>query len=132
MGAGYGKKQASLIGGRGTGNVGANLTRYYNPSGSGPLAAELQARMRVPFDCIVNHLNTRSVNPPGVGETYVYTLMVNGIASAMTVTCVNPNEIAGPSLVPVALAAQDDITIRLVTSAAAAVSEHLFSFEVNT
>jgi len=131
MGADYKKCHRSVIGGMTATAIAAGLTRYQMVFGGPQMANLLDAQMRMPFPCHITNLNVRSQVPPGVGETYDYAIFVNGIITALTLQIAGAVDVAaGPDADIVGIAAQDEIQIRIVTSGAAANSQHIWSFEV--
>lgn len=133
MGADYRKAPKQVIGAQSGNTLIPNVTRYANPGGSVFHAAEGDARMRIPFDCVIRLLYCRSEFPPGAGDTYTYTIMVNGIASILTAQIAGAAAVEGNDLVnAVAVAAGDELTIRVVTSVGAAQGYHLWSWEILT
>lgn len=133
MGADYKKKQSSIIGGYNPTVQGANTQRFYFPYGSDGRIAEADARMFVPFDCILTHFYSRAGAPPGAGETFDYVVLLNGNVTALALQIAGAvNQTAGPDLSGVAILAGEEICIRIITSAGAAVNYHMWSLEVNT
>lgn len=67
---------------------------------------------------------------PGVGQTFVYTVEVNGVATAITVTVSGAITVTGYDSTNVAsVALGDRVTVSVVTSAGAAVQSHQVSFD---
>lgn len=64
---------------------------------------------------------------PGVGQTFTYALMKNGVATSMTFTISGASATSGQSSSnSVAVAPTDYIELRVITSAGAAVAKHRF------
>ena len=130
MGADYEKASHSVIGGKGSATVGANLTRYQNPFGGPISAAEIDGRHYMPFDCVITDFFVRSEAPPVGVETFTYTIMLNGAPTALTLVITGAAVTAGPDVDFVAVADGDEISLRIVTSLNATVVTHAMSLEV--
>lgn len=86
----------------------------------------------IPFNATIKNLYVYSGGAPGAGQTYTYTMMVNN--SAQTVTCQISGAASNSSndtTHSFTVSAGDRVVVRLVTSATAADSSHIFSFEVD-
>lgn len=82
---------------------------------------------------ILRNLIASSSLAPGVGETFVYTVMVNGVPTALTVTISGAVQVWGSDLVnAVRVIVGDYVSLQLVTSAAASVTVHIASFSLET
>lgn len=69
----------------------------------------------------IDRIFARSSVAPGVGETYVFTLMVNNVASIITVTIAGAAATDANSFAnTINLVAGDEISMRIVASVAAA------------
>jgi len=133
MGADYKKKQSSVIGGHSSNNLGANITRYIHPFGPYFQGLELDARMVVPFDCLITDFYARATAAAGAGETFTYTIYLNGAPTALTLIIAGAADVqAGPDLGVIAIADGDELCIRVDTSLNAFATFHSWSFEVNT
>lgn len=132
MPADYRKQHQSILGGHSGNAVGAGLTRYMHPSGSNVNVNEVVNRMVMPYTGTIRNLHVRSLLPPGVGETFTYTIMINGIAS--TITCQTAGAAAEVSFDIVnveAIALGDEITLRIAVSGGGANTNHGMSLEVD-
>lgn len=131
MGADYEKSHRSIIGGFTATNIGANLTRYAFPYGSPPLVPEIDARMVMPFSCILTRYWVRSTLAPGAGETYDITVLLNGVPTLLTLQIAGAVDVqAGPDVDMVAITADDELSIEVVTSLNAALCQMSWSMEV--
>ena len=134
MGADYRKAHKSLICGSSTGSSVVNSTLYMHPSGS-PLhtvAREIRARCYICTAGVLRHLRAHCHDPPGAGETFDYTLRLNGAPSALTCQTVNPNTESSDLVNAVAIVPGDYITIEIVSSALAAAGYQTISMEYQT
>ena len=132
MGADYRAKHAAILGGTTGAAQAANQTRFYNPNGSPATPNENDARMVIPFACHITNLYVRSRGPAGAGETYDYQVFLNGNATGLILQIAGGAAVtAGPDTTVVAVAAGDEISIRIVSSAAANAENHMWSLEVN-
>jgi len=118
-----------MIGGGDNGTLAAGQTAYYNPYGGGDQVAAASVDIRVPFDCIIDELRGNAVGAPGAGDTYTYTLMVEGAASALTCQTVNPNLESQDLVNQVSVSEDELICIRIVTSATATARLHRWSMK---
>lgn len=69
---------------------------------------------------------------PGVGQTYVYTVRINGIPTAITCTIAAGQTTASDLVNTAYVVVGDRVTLELVTSAAAGVRTHTVSIEMDT
>lgn len=88
----------------------------------------------------VNHLVTRkgtlknfvvlASSVAGVGQTFVYTVEINGVPTAMTVTLSGNAQLTGTDIVNIIqVDPSNRITVKVVTSNGAAVATHVVSFD---
>ena len=128
MGADYRIAVKSMLIFQADNNIGAAQTAYI---GSGGTAGTIpRSEFRVPFDCIIDYMHARSELAPGVGETFDYTLMVNGIATAL-ITQIAGALFESEDLVnQIAVQRGQRVCVRLVTSALAAAGRHSASVRV--
>ena len=132
MGADYRKQHQSVIGSQSGNTTGVNMTRYMNPGGSILHNNDIDARMRIPYTCTIRNLYLRSDVPAGAGETFIYTIMLNGIATAITGTIGGAAAVEANDLVnAIAVALGDEISLRIVASLNAAVAYHSLSIELD-
>lgn len=107
----------------------ANSSSYYGiGSSSGATGA---IAVPVPGAGIVEALYARANAAAGAGETFTYTLYVNGIITAQT--CQTGGAVATDSndeAHPIAVAAGDNVAIRIQTSLNAAVVWHVCSLRL--
>lgn len=61
---------------------------------------------------------------PGAGQTFTYTLMINGVASALTAVIADTGSFQTVGRGPVSVAKGDALSVRVVASASAALSTH--------
>lgn len=131
MGADYKKQQKSLVHGGCYGNLAANTTEWIPLSGPRFRGNELDSRQVIPFACRLTNLNVRSSLPPGGADTFTYTVMVNGLASALNLVITGAAVVAGPNLSIVAITAGDEVDLRIISSATAQIATHNWSLELN-
>lgn len=114
-------------------NVAAATTTYINicdQSGelTGGVAAtetSLYNNYLVTRSGLLQNLVAHSSTVPGVGKTYTYTVLVNGIASALTCTISGGASRDASNLINIVnLGVGDRITLQIVTSAGATVNSH--------
>ena len=121
-----------MIGGEARDQLGAGLTRYQAPLGGGTLhATEVRPRQFMPYAATVKNLKVHTQNAPGAGETYTFTLMVNGIGVALTAQITNPNTEAEDITNVVELEVDDSITLRIVSTGGAAATFFTWMAEIN-
>ncbi len=107
----------------GTTAIAAGATRYFTYSVNN--AAINQVQVVCPHAGMLSSLIGYSVNPPGVGESFTYTLMVNGVPTALTCQTAGAVATSSEDLVnAVAVARGDLLCIRIVTTGAAAQARH--------
>lgn len=117
----------------GTSTVAVNTTTYLAPifrsTFGGFISVEVYRSIVVRKGTLKN-LIVLAGAAPGAGETFVYTVRVNGVNTAMTVTLSGAAQLTGTDVVNVVqIDAGDRITLKCVTSAAAAVTTHAASFD---
>lgn len=117
--------------------VPANTTRYISSLGRAPLAGSMDAiEMRWPNyylnarkGTLKNFVALASV-AAGAAQSFVYTMRVNGVNSALTVTVSGAAQVTGMDTTNVVqIDPGDRITLQVVTSAGAAVATHAASFD---
>lgn len=113
MGADYKTAHRGILQHSSTATVAANATVYI---GVAAFPVENAAMQLIPSDGVIRAMRAHASGAPGVGETFSYTLMVNGIASILTCQTVNPNEISEDLVNQVVVARGDRIDTRLVVS----------------
>ena len=132
MGADYEKQHRSILGAQTISAPAPNTTRYLNPGGSVATLPELDARMRIPYTCTVRNLYVRSTLAPGAGETYTYTIYLNGAPTAITCQIEGAVDVEADDLVNiVAVAAGDELTLEIAVSLNGVAAYHNYSFEVD-
>lgn len=90
------------------------LTRYL---GTVIGAADLDARLPCPYKGTIKNLYVELNVAPGLGQTVVCTLMLNGVAQTLTCTITGAATLTGSDIThSVTIAAGDTISLRVVTS----------------
>lgn len=126
MGSDYKIRQKSQMWGHSAADVPANVTRYFSIGTGVP---QRERTILFSEDGHIDFLIAGSELPPGAGETYTYTVMINSIATALT--CQTAGAVAvqsGDVLNGVAVVRGDEMEFRIVTSALAAVCMHWATF----
>lgn len=126
MPADYEAREKSIIAVQASVNIAANATQYFGPGRTSTL---INAEFPISENGVLEALYAHSSLAPGVGETYDYTLMRNGIAQAQTcqtagVVLTDSNDEANP----ITVVRGDTIVARVVTSLNAAVGGHSVSW----
>lgn len=122
MGAGYKTANRSIIQFGSGGIIPVNSTRYFCMDNA---AAENSRQIPISHAGVIRNLYIHATAAPGAAETFVYTIMINGIATAITVTFAGALETEGNDVVnAVAVDAGDLITLRIVTSLNANATYH--------
>ena len=106
--------------------VAANTTTYLGQTRNG---AENQVLFRAPYSGVLERLFAYSSGAPGAGETYTYTIRINGAPTI--VTCQTAGAVLTTSedvARAVNVVAGDEISVSLVTSLNAANAWHMTSF----
>lgn len=115
-----------LSGVNGASVVPINTTVYLGPGGYQAAAPNVNA-WQMPKAGYITGFQVKGTSGPGGVQTYTYTVYKNGVATTMTgsTTGAQGNTTgAGP---PIAVVAQDNIELQLVTSATAIAGNHKFS-----
>lgn len=103
----------------------AGAVEYNIPQGGSTWnAVEAYARVCIPTGGTISRLYVRlTADPTNAGSSYAFTLMVNGVATALSCT-INAGATTGSDLVtaPIAVAAGQTVSIRCTTSAIAPVA----------
>jgi len=129
MGADYNAGRRNIIGGMERAGLAANVTVYLCPWGGDDWAAIGQVDIPFAIAGIIDHLWYETSVPPGAGETFTITIMVNGIASVVTCQIAGAVANAAQDLInAAAIAVGDTVGIRIATSLNAAVGTHRWSF----
>lgn len=107
--------------------VAAGATTYLTHLGQGSLGA---APYIVDKPGAVARIRVNVPTAPGVGQTFTYTLMVNGVATSMNFAISGTDTEATYTLNNSLLSILDELELRLVASAGAAVTTHSFSVSI--
>jgi hypothetical protein len=110
--------------GKSVGTVAAATTTYLGVQGQ--TATISDAQWRAPYDCYIIRLMPTAGTAPGVGQSFTYTALINGVATTFSST-ISGTSFGGVdnwsgTLIPVSKGAA--INIELVTSAGAAAARH--------
>ena len=119
--------------------IGANLTRYLGCCGlTGEYvgyawATETPgATFLILRNGVLRNLVVTSKAAPGAGQTFIYTVRVNGVATALTVTLSGAAAVNGSDLVnSVRVVVGDRVSVQLVTSAASSATNHTADLSYN-
>lgn len=120
-----------------SGTMAAGTSRYPSHTGKGQAPGGFDSNIDV---SMASRLITRSETiknmvalvtvAPGVGQSFIYVLMVNGIATALTLTISGAGQVTGfDSTNVVKVSAGNRICIKETASAAATVTSHLISID---
>lgn len=123
MGSDYIPSRKDTIRSNTHGSHAANATFYYSTDGNASGAEAAKGDIIITAG-ILRELRCRTQIPPGAGETYVYTVFLNGAPTALVVTIAGAVALNGFFLGAIPVVADDRITIRIVSSLNAAVSNH--------
>jgi hypothetical protein len=111
-------------------NVTAGSTVYLTPNGQMTFAQQNSFICNKPG--VVVGFNYFTTVAPGAGQSFVYTVFKNGVATAMTATSSGAASFsASTSANPFTVAQNDQIDVQLVTSAGAASSIHRGYFAIS-
>jgi len=104
------------------GTVAAGATVYLGPAGQySTLAA---APFVVPRNGVGQTMYVKTANPPGIGQTFTYTLFKQAATTGLTFTISDSAQNGQVSLSSLNINATDALEIKIVTSAGAAVTTH--------
>lgn len=116
------------LNGKSKADVVAGVTGYLGPDAFD--ANESNAIWRAPRDGLLVVGHVLSVNAPGAGQSYTYTLRKNGVDTAITFTSSGASAFGGEVYAVVQVSKFDSISLKLVTSAGAATSRHWFNAQL--
>lgn len=97
------------------------VTTYLTPAGLDDDIDE--AREPVPAGT-AGRIVVEATAAPGIGQTFIYTLLKNGVATALTVTLTGAQTKGSSPATDVAFAQEDTSALELQTSAGAAQAKH--------
>jgi hypothetical protein len=98
----------------GNGAVGAtNTTRYLEPGFDSTLAPTTPVALRIPSDGTLRRMYIDHGTPAGNGELIVYTIRVNGVATALSVSIPSTSPTGANTVDTVAVAAGDRIDLEV-------------------
>lgn len=118
-----------LLSGCTVGNVAQNSTNYLGANGV--QATNIATAWVIPVPCVIDRIYVATGAAPGVGQSNTYTVFVNGAPTTMIATSTgNASFTAISTTNPVTLAADDQVSIRVVTSATANVAQHRYSLRL--
>ena len=128
MGADYKKALKSILPFSSGTNVAANAAFYFcvgDVSGTATLI-----RIIITTAGVLSRMYTYSGVAPGAGETFDYTVMINGLEVALATQHAGAVQRTDSDLVDqIAVVPEDEINIRIVTSLNAAVTRHQATLE---
>ncbi|TRC78503.1 SGNH/GDSL hydrolase family protein [Mesorhizobium sp. WSM4310] len=110
------------------GTVAAAATAYL---GSYAAAAALSSAITIPYAGVAKNLRCLASVVPGAGQSYTYTLMVNGVATILTCVTGAAVLVGADTLNMVAVAAGASLSVRVVNSATGAVATHQCTVEID-
>ena len=130
MGADYEKGRKGVMHFNTNDTIGVGATRYFS-SAPVPRAAFVNAACECPFDGVITEMRARAHIAPGAGQTFTYTLYVNGVPTAMTCVTTGAAVYDSADLAnPIRVAKGDDLAVQIVVSAAAGIATHVVTFEL--
>ena len=133
MGADYRPAPKSAIYGAPEAQLNLNVTRFYAMPGSIGHVNVGRAECFVPTNGVLRNLMVHAHNPPGAGETYTFTLMLNGNATILEAVIAGAVDMEAFDLVnAVAIAQGDNICMRAISSLNSAVSFVTWGLELTT
>lgn len=100
-----------------------SAVRYYAPQGCfSPNSADTGRRAKVTTPGVIKNLYVQlNAVAPGAGKSYTYTIMKNGVATALQVVISDTNTSGSNTTDSVAVAAGDNISVRITPSGTPAV-----------
>jgi len=113
--------------GRSVGTVAGGATTYLTDFDD--TATEADAVWRAPYAGYLFMLRPLADGAPGAGETFVYTVRLDGSDTALTATISNPDTFSR-AYGPITVAEGQQISIKLVTSATATARRHRVSVQM--
>ncbi|RLE37238.1 hypothetical protein DRJ17_06990 [Candidatus Woesearchaeota archaeon] len=109
-------------------SVSADSTVYIGLSGQATV--EANAEYVVPFDCVARNMYVIAGSAPGTGESFTYTLRVNGASTDLSVVVSDSSRTNSDNADYITLSAGDRVCIQLVTSASASSTVHSVTIEL--
>lgn len=135
MGADYKQRPKAIMGGAVIGAIVANRTSWVNPSGGDDQAGGAgigNAEMPMAYPCIIRNLVFDVSLAPGAGETFDYTLYVNGVPTALTCQIAGAVATGAFDMVnAIVIGLHDLVCIEIVTSLNAVAAFHKWSIEID-
>lgn len=126
--AGTNRDTSADFAGVSVGTVAAGSTVYLGPVGQ--QASNLDGYLMLGRSGVVTQLVAQVNAAPGVGETFTYTVQKNDVDTAMT-GAISGADFQLVSSVPFTVSAADRLSLKLVTSAGAALSRHRWVINVD-
>lgn len=111
-----------------SGAIPNGVTRFLYPGTAAESANEIFNKM--PSKCIVKSISVRARVAPGVGVSDVFTLRKNGVDTAITATLSGTNTSALTTNTSVSFAANDDLSMKIVTGASSATNDVIIIVEL--
>lgn len=119
-----------VFSGRTVGGIGVSVTTYI---GLWDSTTEADSYIIAPVAGVLRNLRVRADGTAGAGQSFTYTVRVNGVDSPVTTSVSGASDITGHDTTrSVSVAAEDVITVKLVTSGAASTRKHQFGLELAT
>lgn len=111
--------------------IGAGVTTYLGTLGSS--TTETDIRMVMPVAGVLRNLYVVALAAPGAAQTFTYTARINAVDSTITCALSGAAATTGNDTTHTGtVAAGDVVTVKLVTSAGAAVTRHAIGVELAT
>lgn len=127
--SGWRGRKATLLLDTGTGGPLAGVTNHYSSSRHSSGASD--AVVQIPYACVIRRMHNRSNAAPGASQTYVYTLQKETVDTSLTATTSGASSQNSSNTVnEVECAATSHLSIKIVTSAGAAVATHATMLEI--
>jgi hypothetical protein len=128
---GGGASSSTYFSGNSAGSISTATATYIGEGNSASNVTESSVDNIVPYAAVLRNLYVKAETAPSAAESFVYTVRVNRVDTAITATISNTDTTANDTSNSVTIAAGDTICVEVDGSAGSASSFHKVSFEID-
>ena len=110
------------------GSLPGGTIRFMRPGTEAVTATEI--KLRLPQKAVVKGLTVKSIQPPGAGNTDIFTVRKNGVDTLLVAALTNLNDTVQNLIDAVTFAASDDLSIKVTTAPGTGTTDVVVTVEI--